>query len=824
MRDNGQFRPGGRGGGRGRDFSFYGQASGGSDHGSFRDTGSRGNSSNNHMHNSYGNSNGNRPPHSSQPPQDQGNNGSSNGMQGFNASEWIDRLSSSHAHPNETLGAAQSRYPDAFSSGRAMTALIAAAARRRQIRLAYACWEFMDAARLEKNTYHYNAMISVAEKSKNLRHALDLLKEMDQRGIAKNEVTFSSAISASEKSGEWRVAMDLLDQMEREGVGRSTIAYNAAISACEKGMVPNRACEVFRRMKNAGIKPSVVSYSALISAAEKGGQWKLALDVLEEMKEAGFGANVVAYSAAISAVAKGGQWEIALRLFREIQASGGQPSIITFNATMTALEKGMKWELALDLFEEMKMRNMPITVVSYGSAISACDKGLQYRQCLEFLDEMTELGIQKNVVIFGAATSCMEKCCRPDISFQLMERMKLEGVTPNVHIYNSVISACARCDLWEKGFELFKEMDNARVQKDVVTYNSVLDAVSSQVGLGRSLFKEGVEKGFYSQVSKVGRSSCELALHFLSLGGGEIALGWWFEECLQPVFDDPAKFEAIETITIVTGYGKSRTRGRRHGNDGMKKRVQAMLGFMGIRETPQENAGRVRVDKMSLRDVIHRNNGRVMLDVDGYMAWKSRETTANHVPDVEQKIRARFKAQNPGSGLPPFIRVETENTSPEYRLEARRQSLDGADEGAAPPPPFEQAPVDTRYDGPGPDRRGPPQHIRRPMDGGRGWGGRGRGGRFNDRAPRGSPRGPPREFRRASSFDSPRGEMAPRNGSFEGQASPTTGDRESQPQDVPGTPTAAGLKRGYSDTGAPGNAASRGYDLDSPPATRQKLT
>lgn len=238
---------------------------------------------------------------------------------------------------------------------------------------------------------------------------------------------------------------------------------------------------------------------------------------------------------------------------------------------------------------------------------------------------MTELGIHKNVVIFGAATSCMEKCCRPDISFQLMERMKMEGVTPNVHIYNSVISACARCDLWEKGFELFKEMDAARVQKDVVTYNSVLDAVSSQVELGRSLFKEGIDKGFYSQVSKTGRASCELALHFLSLGGGEIALGWWFEECLQPLFADPAKFESIETITIVTGYGKSRTRGRRFGNDGMKKRVQAMLGFMGIEEAPQENAGRVRVNKNSLREIIKANNGRVILDVGGYLGWSKFE-------------------------------------------------------------------------------------------------------------------------------------------------------------------------------------------------------
>jgi len=209
---------------------------------------------------------------------------------------------------------------------------------------------------------------------------------------------------------------------------------------------------------------------------------------------------------------------------------------------------------------------------------------------------------------------------------------------------------------------------------------------------------------------------------------------------------------------------------------------------------------------------------------------ESRETTANHVPDVEQKIRARFKAQNPGSGMPPFIRVETENTSPEYRLEARRHSPNGPNDIAAPPPagvhPFEQAPVDNRYEGPGLDRRGPPQQIRRPMDGGRGRGGRGRGGRFNDRGPRGSPRGPPRDYRRApsSSFDSPRGEMAPRNGSFERQVSEPPLTSAAGERGTPDTPTAAGLKRGYSDTTASGNTGSRGYDLDSPPSSRQKLT
>jgi len=529
---------------------------------------------------------------------------------------------------------------------------------------------------------------------------------------------FSSAISACEKCGQWRTALDLLDRMKKERVGQTAIAYNAAISACEKGLVPNKAVEIFEQMKREGIKPTVVTYSALISAAEKGQQWRLALQVLDEMKAEGHGANVVAYSAAISALSKGQQWELALKLFREIEASGGTPSIVTFNATMTALEKGLQWSRALDLFDEMKSRSLPITVVSYGSAISACDKGLQYRQCLEYLDEMTEMGIGKNVIIFGAAMSCMEKCCRADIAFQLMERMKLEGVSPNVHIYNSAISACARCNLWERGYELFLEMDEAGVARDVVTYNAVLDAVSSQIGLGRKLFQEGmkkgvrmrackffvvavlltlsklyhrllctgVEKGFYARVSRLGSQWLELDLHFLSLGGGEIALGWWFEECLVPFLVDTKKLEAVQSISIVTGYGKTRLRGARQGDDGMRKRVRAMLNFMKIEETPQPNRGRVHIDKEKLIAEVKRNGGRVVFDLEGYMRFKEEETTANKFPSAEQKVRPRYKPVDPHRGGPPFIRIETESTSPEFRLDPSVEMVE-------PPPqePFDDA-------------------------------------------------------------------------------------------------------------------------------------
>lgn len=319
---------------------------------------------------------------------------------------------------------------------------------------------------------------------------------------------------------------------------------------------------------------------------------------------------------------------------------------------------------------------MPVTVVSYGSAISACEKGLQYRQCLEYLDEMTEMGIKKNVIIFGAAMSCMEKSCRADIGFLLMERMRLEDVAPNVHIYNSAISACARCNLWEKGYELFEEMDRIRVAKDVVTYNAVLDAVSSQVELGRRLFKEGVEKGFYARVSRLGTQWLELDLHFLSLGGGEIALGWWFEECLVPYLVNTSKLEAVQSISIVTGYGKTRSRGARMNDDGMRLRVRAMLKYMDIHETPQPNKGRIHIDKEALIEVVKKNGGRIKFDLEGYNRFKEEETTANKFPEVAQKVRPRFRPARPGQG-PPGTFIRDGDPVPPYKSpeEDRRESM-----------------------------------------------------------------------------------------------------------------------------------------------------
>lgn len=154
-------------------------------------------------------------------------------------------------------------------------------------------------------------------------------------------------------------------------------------------------------------------------------------------------------------------------------------------------------------------------------------------------------------------------------------------------------------------------------------------------------------------------------MHFLSLGGGEIALGWWFEECLVPYLVNTSKLEAVQSISIVTGYGKTRSRGARMNDDGMRLRVRAMLQYMDIAEMPQPNKGRIHIDKKELILAVEKKGGRIIFDLEGYTKFKQEETTANKFPDVPQKIRPRFRPAKRGEGPPgTFIREGGDDQPP----------------------------------------------------------------------------------------------------------------------------------------------------------------
>lgn len=179
------------------------------------------------------------------------------------------------------------------------------------------------------------------------------------------------------------------------------------------------------------------------------------------------------------------------------------------------------------------------------------------------------------------------------------------------------------------------------MKRDVVTYNAVLDAVCSQVDLAEQIFHEGVGRGFYAKVSRLGTQWLELDLHFLSLGGGETALRWWFEKCLVPYLGNSKELASVKSIDIVTGYGKTRARGARKGDDSMRKRVRAMLSFMNVCEVVQPNLGRIHIDKQALMKEVERNCGRIIFDAHGYEQFKLQEGLDEPYFDAPQFVRPR---------------------------------------------------------------------------------------------------------------------------------------------------------------------------------------
>ena len=168
-----------------------------------------------------------------------------------------------------------------------------------------------------------------------------------------------------------------------------------------------------------------------------------------------------------------------------------------------------------------------------------------------------------------------------------------------------------------------------------------LDAVCSQIDLAEKIFHEGVARGFYAKVSRLGTQWLELDLHFLSLGGGETALRWWFEKCLVPYLGDSSELASVKSIDIVTGYGKTRARGARKGDDSMRKRVRAMLSFMNVGEVVQPNLGRIHIDKQALMKEVERNGGRIIFDANGYEQFKLQEGLDEPYSDVPQFVRPR---------------------------------------------------------------------------------------------------------------------------------------------------------------------------------------
>lgn len=224
------------------------------------------------------------------------------------------------------------------------------------------------------------------------------------------------------------------------------------------------------------------------------------------------------------------------------------------------------------------------------------------------------------------------------------------------------------------------------------------------------------------QVSRLGDNWLELDLHFMSLGGGEIAFWWWFQECLVEYMVNSDKLSQVKSINIVTGTGKSRQRSQVEVitvNDNMRKRILAMMSFMNLEEVPQRNPGRVQVNRDQFVEEVRKNGGKIIFDADGYREFIEKETQRNIVPVKEQIVRPRIPFR------PDLIQANMNEQKRNQARECERTDFSGPPNSFADPP--NQNSTEQSYYGPSSTGSVNKYPMEDKFIRGRGRGGRGRG-------------------------------------------------------------------------------------------------
>lgn len=472
--------------------------------------------------------------------------------------------------------------------------------------------------------------------------------------LSKSHKVFGRIANIFATKGCWNLVMNTFDRMNEVGVDGKVKIYNSVITVYGSRSQHKEAELLYKRMRADGIHPNQGTLKAMIKVCEKmtlGSKVKTempvkkALGYLKELRETGEAIDCDCYVTVINMLSRSGNWQATLKLLNEVTENPNKCSPNMFaelsHSAMHALQNGMQWERTLNLFEDMRSRKLA-TTQTYTIALTACEKGFQWRQCLQYLDDMEVEGVRRDSYVYGAAMSCMEKAGLVDIVFKLMDQMKIEGISPNRVAFNSAIQACARCSngdncLWQRGFELFQQV---RRPVKIDSYNAVLDALSFQEDLSRDIFSEGMKKGTIRPSSHISTdsTSAKLDLHLFSLSAAELCVRWWFEEHLLEVYKSPQ----LKTVDIVTGWGKSRLRENREGDDSIKKRVSSLIGHYGMSLCPQSrNKGMIRIDIETLKNLLKKNCGRLVFDSEGYYKWKRKNTPASSVTQVPQVLRKR---------------------------------------------------------------------------------------------------------------------------------------------------------------------------------------
>jgi pentatricopeptide repeat protein len=139
-------------------------------------------------------------------------------------------------------------------------------ARHGDMRASFKVLEEMDAAKLKRDVFTYNALLNCQSKARRLpsHEPAGLLASMHRDQVAPNVITLNTALKFYARTAQLDAARELVRSMQAQAVKPDAITYNTLLNICCKGGMMAQAESVLKEMQTLGMQPTASTVTTMI--------------------------------------------------------------------------------------------------------------------------------------------------------------------------------------------------------------------------------------------------------------------------------------------------------------------------------------------------------------------------------------------------------------------------------------------------------------------------------------------------------------------------------------------------------------------------------
>jgi len=153
-----------------------------------------------------------------------------------------------------------------LTTTREYNGLLQKLARHGDMRASLKVLEEMDAAKLKRDVFTYNALLNCQSKARRLPsyEPAGLLASMHRDQVVPNVITLNTVLKFYARTAQLDAARELVRSMQAQAVKPDAITYNTLLNICCKGGMMAQAESLLKEMQTLGLQPTPSTVTTMI--------------------------------------------------------------------------------------------------------------------------------------------------------------------------------------------------------------------------------------------------------------------------------------------------------------------------------------------------------------------------------------------------------------------------------------------------------------------------------------------------------------------------------------------------------------------------------